>query len=119
MFFVCILRICFGPFSVLSGVIVSLSEMDYTQNAARPTKKRDFDVADETGTWIRCCALGRNAECSALQEGMQVVLYFGTGRPPYGTGGGCVYLFRDALIVPLGVMEKFMLPKKKKEAVVT
>eukprot|EP00973_Karenia_brevis_P083005 11508605-Karenia_brevis.AAC.1 len=43
--------------------------------------------------------MSQHATSKALCVGNQVVLYFCTGRGPIGEAKGCVYLFKDAIIV--------------------
>ena len=64
--------------------------------------KTVFALVDEAGTWLRCCALGRNAVSPALVNGNEVVLYFGAGRNGRGSSPGLVWLFKDACVVLLG-----------------
>ena len=64
---------------------------------------------DDAGTWLRCCALGRNASRSALQQGM--VFYFTLGRGQYGSSPGMVYLMRDSLRVPIE-QRAILIPEK-------
>ena len=47
--------------------------------------------------------IGRDATSDALTEGMDVILFFGTGRDAIGSGTSAVYAFaKDSVIVPLG-----------------
>ena len=66
------------------------------------TPKRHFDLVDDTGSWISCCALGSNASSLSLEAGNDVVLYFVTGRSATGSNPGMLYLMKDSVIVMLG-----------------
>ena len=53
-----------APFRItLRGIISDLSEMLLSQQEAT---KRTFNVVDDAGMWIRCCALGLSARSRAL-----------------------------------------------------
>ena len=94
-----ILGKCQAPFRVtLRGVIADLSEMQVTVSEA---DKRSFNLVDDAGTWIKCCAIGMPARSLALVNGNEVVLYFCTGRHGIGTSPGMVYLMKDSLVVQL------------------
>ena len=58
----------------------------------------------DAGTWIKCCAIGRNALTKHLTDGSDVVLYFGAGKSGTVIGTGCIYLFKDSLFVVLGTI---------------
>ena len=80
------------------GTVVNVRAPDFSQQGLH---RQIFDLIDESGSWITCCALGRCATSSALKNEFQVVIYNGTGRPKAGTGTAAVYLFKDAVVVPL------------------
>ena len=104
-----------APFRVtLKGMIASVEASDVSQQGKA---KRVFEVVDNTGAWIRCCSLGHTASSRALREGMEVVLFHGTGRSAVGASPGMIYLMKDSLIVPVGM--KTVLVHKKTEIVVT
>ena len=49
--------------------------------------------------------IGRDATSDALTEGMDLFLFFGTGRDAIGSGTPAVYAFaKDSVIVPLGAV---------------
>ncbi len=88
------------PFrATLRGCIVDSQEGDLTQ-AGQP--KCTFALVDDMGCWLQCCAIGRNARSPALQDGNDVVLYYGAGRATVGNNGGYFWLFKDAMIVLVG-----------------
>ena len=64
--------------------------------------KKYFDLVDDTGAWLSCCACGRNATSKALQNGNEVVLYFAHGRPVLGGSQAMVYILKDGAIVQCG-----------------
>jgi hypothetical protein len=99
----------------LVGTVINVHDFDYTQQGSR---KREFELVDERGAWIRCCGLGRNAENPELQNGMDVVLYFTVARPPYGSNPGTVYLMRDSLMVAINRRSAIMIPHKRSEIVI-
>ena len=89
-----------APFRVtLRGAIFDLSEMLLSQHAA---SKRTLNLGDDAGMSIRCCALGLSARSRALENGNEVVLYYGTGRSGIGSSPGMVYFMKDSLIVQVG-----------------
>jgi hypothetical protein len=99
----------------LVGTVVNVHEFEYTQHGSR---KREFDLVDESGSWMRCCGIGRNGENPNLQDGMDVVLYFTVARPPYGTSQGIVYLMRDSLMVAVRKRSAMMIPHKRSQIVI-
>ena len=62
-----------------------------------------FDLIDVEGWAIPVVALGRNAENNHIVAGKEVIVYHGSGRGPLGSMPGSVYLFKDAMIVPIGL----------------
>ena len=88
-----------APFRItLRGSIDDLSDMSLTQ---QDSKKRTFILVDDAGMWLRCCALGRCAQSRCLENGNEVMLYYGTGRGPRGSAPGMVYFMKDSLIVQI------------------
>ena len=86
-----------APFRItLRGIIDDLSDMQLTQ---QDSKKREFNLVDSAGMWLRCCALGRCAQSRCLENGNEVILYYGTGRSARGSSPAMVYLMKDSLIV--------------------
>ena len=63
---------------------------------------REFDLVDESGTWIKCSAWGRNSRVKNFVDGSEVVLYFATGKSGAGGVGVCLWLFRDAFLLVMG-----------------
>ena len=64
--------------------------------------KRTFNLVDEAGMWVRCCALGLTARSLALANGNEVVLYYGTGLGGLGSSPGMVYFMKNSLAVQVG-----------------
>ena len=58
-------------------------------------------------------SLGRAAHSRALQNGVEAILYHGTGRAPTGGQPGMIYFMEDALIVATG--KKFPPVNKRSE----
>ena len=58
---------------------------------------------DTHGAWIQGCALGHHAINDCMQDGMEVVLYFVTARPPKNSVPGMLYVMKEAAIVPVGL----------------
>jgi hypothetical protein len=83
----------------LRGIISELSEM---QLSMKESTKRTFILVDESGMWIRCCAVGLPARSLALSNGNEVVSYFGLGRPGLGSTPGMIYFLKDSLFVQVG-----------------
>ena len=56
-----------APFRItLRGVVADLSDMQLTQ---QEWNKRTFNLVDDAGMWVRCCALGLSARSRALARG--------------------------------------------------
>ena len=76
-------------------------------NVQPPTRSQQnlpkvvFELVDELGYYIVCCAIGRNAQNRSLANGNQVIIYHGNARGPLGSEPAMVYLMKDALVVPL------------------
>jgi hypothetical protein len=83
----------------LRGVISELSEK---QLSSKDRDKRTFILVDESGLWIRCCAVGLPARSRTLSNGNEVVSYFGLGRPGLGSTPGMIYFLKDSLFVQVG-----------------
>ena len=83
----------------VKGIIV---DVQVTYMGHRQTPHRVFDIVDDVGCWMRCCAVGRNAKATAIVACNIVVLYFCTGRPSMGSSKGMLYLWDDALGVKIG-----------------
>ena len=73
------------------------------ESTTKGEMKMGFDLIDAEGWAIPVVALGRNADNPNIIAGTEVIVYHGSGRGPLGSIPGCVYLFKDALIVPLGL----------------
>ena len=58
---------------------------------------------DTHGAWIQGCALGHHATNECMRDGMGVVLYFITARPPKNSVPGMLYVMKEAAIVPVGL----------------
>ena len=88
------------PFrATLRGVVLDVEVGGTTQLGQAKTV---FVLVDEAGTWLRCCAVGRNAVSSALKNGNEIIVYFGAGRAARASGLGCIWLFKDSSVVLIG-----------------
>ena len=94
----------------LRGVVSDLSDMLLTQT---DSSKRTFNIVDDAGMWIRCCALGMVARSRALANGNEIVVYYGAGRKSLGSAPGMVYLLKDSLVVQVG--QRTVVPVKRTE----
>ena len=88
---------CRGNFK---GLISNIKKGDVTQQG-KPKLK--FDLVDGEGTAISVIAIARNAGSPVIKDCMEVVIFNGTVRAGLGGTDGGVYLFKDALVVPIGV----------------
>ena len=71
-----------APFrGTFSGMVANVQDVEFAQSG-KP--KKCFELVDDMGSWIKCCALGRNANARALKEGTEVVVYYGLARPSLG-----------------------------------
>ena len=65
--------------------------------------KLSFDLIDQAGTFIPMKAIGRNANVGQIKDGFDMIIFNASGRTGYGTAAeGAVYLFKDAMVVPIG-----------------
>ena len=92
-----------APFTcTIRGTIVAVAEMDHTRNATSPQLKLCFELMDNEGTWIRCCATGENARKPCLQPGVEVIMFCCTALEPLGNSiVGMLYVTKDSTIVPV------------------
>ena len=99
------------PFKVtLYGVVQDVKGVEYTQKG---TDKCNFDIVDENGIYISCTALGKTATSTLLNNNQRVVMYNASGRAGPQGKKGTLWLFKDAVLVPVGVVK--MPPPKRKE----
>ena len=97
-----------APFrGTFRGIVVNVLEVDSTLQGE---PKVEFELVDSNGAWIKCCAIGRHVEQSPLKHGLEIVMYFATGRGPFGNADGTLYAMKDAVIVPLGL--QVVIPAK-------
>ena len=90
---------CRGTFQ---GMIDNVQALDTTQQG-KP--KLSFELIDGEGTAIPVIAIARNANRAVMKAHMEVVIFNGTVRAGLGASAGGMYLFKDAMIVPIGVKE--------------
>ena len=60
---------------------------------------RHFDLMDKRGAYIHCIAFDRHVYDDKLKDGIEIVVYFGTGRAGIGSAVSGMYLYNDAVIV--------------------
>ena len=91
------------PFrATLRGTVFDVVKGEFSRNGV---PKTTFALVDSAGAWVHCCALGqRNANSQALVEGTEIVGYNVSGRGRLQAAQQpCIWLFKDAFIVPVGV----------------
>ena len=99
----------FNKFRItLRGIITDLENVEL--NRAGHAKRR-FDLVDPHGYYLSCCAMQHNIKSRALENMSEVILYFGTGLAPIGSGTGAIYLYNNACIIPLRSGQRLKSPK--------
>ena len=99
------------PFKAsLVGIVADLQDAETTSSGKA---KRLFDLVDEAGNWMTCCAMERNAYAGALRNGVQVVIFHATARPGLGSMEAMFYMYKDSVLVALNLKPKFV-PKRTK-----
>ena len=89
-----------APFrGTFRGIVADVQEEDCSSQGL---PKRFFSLVDDMGSWMLCCAFGRNALSPALRNDNEVVVYFASGRPAFKAVAPALHLFKDAVIVSLG-----------------
>ena len=88
---------CRGNFH---GMIDNVQDLDTTQ-LGKP--KLQFELVDGEGTAITVFAIARNANRSIVKAHVEVAIFNGTVRAGLGGSLGGLYLFKDAMIVPMGM----------------
>ena len=81
------------------GMATNIRSLDATQQGI---PIREFDLVDESGTWIKCSAWGRNSRVKILVDGQEVILYFATAKSGAGGVGVCLWLFKDVFLAVMG-----------------
>ena len=82
------------------GIATNTSNIDATTQGKA---KLSFDLVDQAGTFITMIAIGRNANVGHIKDGFDMIIFNASGRVGYGASSeGAIYLFRDAMIVPIG-----------------
>ena len=72
---------------------------------------RPFDLMDKKGAYIHCIAFDRHVYDEILQNGNEIVVYFGTGRASIGSAVSGMYLYNEAVIVRCSVEKPTMWPQ--------
>ena len=91
-----------APFrATFRGAVVGVQKADQT---AQGKSKVSFELLDKEGTAIPFAAMGRNAMSPYLKDGTEIVIYHGTGLGAIGGHDGAVYLYKDAMIIRVGVV---------------
>jgi len=100
-----------APFkATIAGMVSDVQELESSQSGQ---PKRFFSLVDDMGSWLQCCAVGRNALSPVLKEGKVAVVYNGTGRISMGSSEAAVLILKDSVIAPLGE-KQVLIPKKLK-----
>jgi hypothetical protein len=81
------------------GVVLNAKAIDTT---AQGKAKLCFEIVDNEGTAIPVVAVGRCADEKVIMNGAEIVMFNGAGRAGVGAYEGSIYLFKEALVVPLG-----------------
>ena len=79
------------------GTVANTRDLDST---VQGKAKLCFELLDNDGIAIQFFGIGRNANTAVIKNGVQIVVYNGTGRESRGSSEGGVYLFKDAMVVP-------------------
>ena len=88
-----------APFRVtIAGTIHDVEEAEPT-NAG--DLRRSFKLADDSGKWVHCIAVGRHAESDALTDMNYIVGYFGNGRTSAHGGSQAIWFFKDSFLAPV------------------
>ena len=76
-----------------------------------------FNLVDEEGSYLQCCAMYQHCDHQMLADGQDIIIYYGTGRGPLGSMPGMLYMLNDAFILPNGTKPRAenMRPIKKQE----
>ena len=98
-----------APFkATIAGSIANVQDLDTTQSGHA---KCSFELVDDSGCWISCCAIGRNATSPALKESMRVIVYSGSGRLGLNGSDASILILKDGVIVSVGRNET-VIPQK-------
>ena len=81
------------------GTLADVADVALTSSGI---EQQIFTIVDYYGNYMRCCAVGRNASYSGLRDGERVVLYHLSGRGENTAHKNTLWLFKDAVIVPVG-----------------
>lgn len=99
------------PFTAsLVGIVADLQDAETTSTGKA---ERVFDLVDEAGHWMTCCAMERNAYAGAFRNGVQVVILHATARPGLGSMEAMCYMYKDSVLVALNLKPK-LVPKRTK-----
>ena len=77
--------------------------MDFTKNIERPGLKLCFEIIDDEGTWIKCCATAGNAKSFRWHPGIEIVIFFGQALASTVSTSSMLYMFNTSTIVPIGM----------------
>ena len=80
-----------------------VSNVQGVESSTTGQPKLRFDLVDQVGSWIKCCALGRNATNLAIAEAKFVIVHFAHGRPSLGSSEAMLLIMKDGVVAPLGV----------------
>ena len=93
-----------------AGVVCDVLGCEYSQNGL---PKQAFKLVDVEGYWLQCWAHGYHASSPALQQGMYVYLFGGSGRAAIGSDEACVRVLKDGFLYPLEQRIVFQGPRSQ------
>ena len=79
----------------LRGIVHEASKLERTTNG---NDKKPFTLADETGMYVSCIALGEVARIPALVDSNEVIVFFGHGVEGHGSSNGCIMVYSYSTI---------------------
>jgi len=89
-----------APFRVtLTGTIINVQGGTYSEEG---NVKVFFDLVDNAGTWVLCCALGMLAHNKCIRNGSETVLYYGLGRRALQSSPAAIYVMKDSGMIGVG-----------------
>ena len=89
-----------SPFCVsLKGCVTNVSG---ERESRQGVSMKEFTLGDTGGHYVQCMAHGRNAENDLVEEGTEVVVFFGQGQSGQRGEPGKVWLYDEAFILRTG-----------------
>ena len=81
---------------------MDVSRQDETSNGQA---KISFALVDDSGAWLQCAAIGRNAFAKDLRNNTEVIAYNVSAKTGQNNNAACVWLFKDSMLVGIGQKE--------------